>query len=93
MRIPMTLVLVLAMTVAPGCCTVLHGDRTSRPQSQRGDFDFGCAVVGNFVLGGVIGIVVDLANGAAQSQPSPYLKAMSIDTNGLRAIPAISNLY
>ena len=65
MRIPITLVLVLAMTVAPGCCSVLHGDRTSRPQSQRGEFDFGCAIVGNFLLGGVVGIIVDLANGAA----------------------------
>ncbi len=50
-----------------GCCTVLHYDRVSRASSggEKGDFDWGCAVVGNILLGGVVGIVVDLLDGAA----------------------------
>ncbi len=66
--------LLAGILLSTSCATIIHNDRTNRPKSERGEFDWGATVLGNLVLMGLaapIGIFIDMGTGAAWKDRRP----------------------
>ncbi len=55
------------LAATSGCCTVLHSGE-HRVAGGGGSYRWGCHIVGNLLLGGPIGMIIDLATGAHLEQ-------------------------
>lgn len=88
----LTIALIASLLVSQsGCCSILHGNRSSRPESKRGSVDWGCFLVGNVLLfGGILGIIIDLSTGAAYNDRAGS-DADDVTLGAPTSIPADAN--
>ena len=71
-----------------GCCTILHGGNPDERMGQgKGQPRWGCLLLGNIFLGGLIGILVDLISGAAFD--SAYVPAGQLPDGDPRKVYAV----
>lgn len=57
--------------VANGCASICHGSRTSRPKEARDGID-GVMLLGDIFITGLLGLIIDFANGAIYKSKPEY---------------------
>ena len=69
--IALVIVLLCLGFVASGCASICHGGRTGRPKEARDGID-GVMLLGDIFLTGLLGIIIDFANGAIYKTKPEY---------------------